>query len=80
MTADLPGPVGLSAAVGSKVQPGHQETRAGDVVHSLADISRARAFGFNPKHSLEEGIRETVQAMQTCHPEDPPQFGRESTP
>ncbi len=54
----------VTELVGSKVQPEHQESRAGDVMHSLADISRASAFGFDPAYSLERGIRETIAAMQ----------------
>jgi len=64
--------------VGSNVEPQHQEARSGDVLHSLADISRARQFGYSPKYSLEEGLGETAQAMQTWHPKGPPPFRSES--
>jgi UDP-glucose 4-epimerase len=47
--------------VGNKVEPIHQEPRPGDVRHSLADISRARAFGYHPKYSIEAGLTETVR-------------------
>ena len=47
--------------VGNKVKPVYQEPRPGDVRHSLADISRARAFGYEPKYSLEVGLGETVR-------------------
>ncbi len=47
--------------VGSNVKPVYQEARPGDVKHSLADISRARAFGYQPKYSLEAGLRETIK-------------------
>ena len=50
--------------VGHKVEPIHQEPQPGDIRHSLADISRARAFGYKPKYSLEEGLRETVRSFQ----------------
>jgi UDP-glucose 4-epimerase len=49
--------------VGSRVAPVHREPRPGDVRHSLADISRARQFGHNPKYNLEQGLRETVSVM-----------------
>jgi nucleoside-diphosphate-sugar epimerase len=43
------------------VQPEYKETRAGDVRHSLADISRAREFlGYEPLVGLEEGLRHTI--------------------
>lgn len=39
----------------------YQETRAGDVKHSLADISRAREFlGFEPKVDLRTGLQLTM--------------------
>lgn len=49
---------------GNNVVPNHEEPRAGDVKHSLADISRARTFGYNPKYSLKEGLRETINSLQ----------------
>jgi UDP-glucose 4-epimerase len=43
------------------VQAEHKEPRAGDVRHSLADISRAREMlGYEPQTSLEEGLRLTI--------------------
>jgi UDP-glucose 4-epimerase len=50
--------------VGNKVAPVHREPRPGDVKHSLADISRARQFGYNPQYDLEEGLRETIRVMR----------------
>lgn len=46
---------------GKKLKPIHQEERDGDIKHSLADISRARAFGFEPRYSLEGGLAETLR-------------------
>ena len=48
----------------SKVTPAHEEPRPGDVLHSLADISRARAFGYNPRYGLEQGLQETIAALR----------------
>lgn len=50
--------------VGKKMEPVHQEPRPGDIRHSLADISRARAFGYEPRYSLEKGLRETIRSFQ----------------
>ena len=47
--------------VGHKVEPIHQEPRPGEVRHSLADITQARAFGYEPKYSLEAGLGETIR-------------------
>jgi UDP-N-acetylglucosamine 4-epimerase len=41
-------------------------SKAGDVRHSLADITRARRLlGFAPKVMVREGLRRTVQAFMT---------------
>ncbi len=50
--------------MGSKLEPIHEAPRLGDIKHSLADISRARAFGYEPKFSLENGIRETKESLK----------------
>lgn len=47
------------------VQPGadHQAERAGDIRHSLADVSRAALdLGFEAETSLEDGLAATVEA------------------
>jgi UDP-N-acetylglucosamine/UDP-N-acetyl-alpha-D-glucosaminouronate 4-epimerase len=50
--------------IGNSVEPVHEELRSGDIKHSLADISKARHFGYDPKYSLEEGLTETIRAMR----------------
>ncbi len=44
---------------GNNVEPVHRESREGDIRHSLADISKARTFGYEPRYNLEEGLEET---------------------
>jgi len=39
------------------IAPVYEESRPGDVMHSLADISHAAEFGYQPKYSLEAGLR-----------------------
>jgi UDP-N-acetylglucosamine 4-epimerase len=53
---------GLAAeGVNSVVKPTYREFRGGDVRHSQADISKAcRMLGYDPSHSLEEGLREAL--------------------
>ncbi len=47
--------------VGANVEPIYDEPRAGDVRDSQADISKARRLlGFEPRVSLEEGLRQTM--------------------
>lgn len=51
----------LRAVTGRPIDPRYTEPRVGDIVHSLADISAARAaLGFVPKVDFREGLRRTV--------------------
>jgi UDP-glucose 4-epimerase len=45
--------------------------RAGDIKHSLADISLAtKLLGYSPSVSFEEGLRRTVEWYQTAGTRD----------
>jgi UDP-glucose 4-epimerase len=46
------------------IQPVYQKDRAGDVKHSLADITRARAFGYDPEYNIERGVIETIKSFR----------------
>jgi nucleoside-diphosphate-sugar epimerase len=35
----------------------------GDIRHSLADISKARLFGYEPQYDLDQGLRETISDL-----------------
>jgi UDP-glucose 4-epimerase len=51
----------LSEITDVHYRPVYEPPRSGDVRDSLADISRAgEAFGFSPRRTLAEGLRETV--------------------
>ncbi len=51
----------LREILGSDVQPVHVEPRAGDVRHSFADTSAAKAdLGWQPSLDFAEGLRRTV--------------------
>ncbi|MFC1932401.1 SDR family oxidoreductase [Chloroflexota bacterium] len=50
--------------IGNSIEPVYKELRPGDVEHSLADISRAKAFGYAPRFSLEEGLKETIRSFR----------------
>ncbi|MCP4614777.1 MAG: SDR family oxidoreductase [Planctomycetes bacterium] len=54
----------IANIMAKNIEPIHRESRAGDVKHSLADISRAKSFGWEPKWSLEEGLKETIRSFQ----------------
>jgi len=38
----------------------YEEARVGDIRHSLADISKARGFGYEPQYDLDRGLKETI--------------------
>ena len=46
------------------IRPRHEDPRAGDIVHSLADISRAREqLGYAPRSSLAEALGSTMRGL-----------------
>ena len=47
--------------MGRDLKPIYKETRAGDVKDSLADISKAKAAGYEPQYGLEDGLQETIR-------------------
>lgn len=47
--------------MGKQIEPEYLPPRAGDIKHSLADVSRARELiGYEPRVSFEEGIRRAI--------------------
>ncbi len=51
----------LQKILGTNLKPNYAETRAGDVRHSLADITRAESLlGYHPLVGLAEGLKYTV--------------------
>jgi UDP-glucose 4-epimerase len=54
----------LRVQMDSSVTPVHAAPRAGEVRHSLADISAARTdLGYEPRVGLAEGLRSTIEAF-----------------
>jgi nucleoside-diphosphate-sugar epimerase len=52
----------IATLSGCELEADYQAPRAGEVRHSLADISRAReAFGYEPAVSFTEGVRYTLE-------------------
>lgn len=49
--------------IGDNIKPVHGQPRPGDIRHSLADISRAKEFGYAGKYNLKEGLKETIRVM-----------------
>jgi UDP-glucose 4-epimerase len=54
----------LNELLGSAIQPIHQPPRAGEVLHSQADITRAQTdLGYQPEVSFREGLRQMVESL-----------------
>ncbi len=51
----------INEILGKDVKPVYVASRAGDIKHSLADISRAKSFGYEPKSNFKEGLMETIR-------------------
>jgi len=52
----------IKEIAGSDLVPIYGEARSGDVLHSLADISKARtALGYDPAVSVREGLKKAVE-------------------
>lgn len=52
----------IGKAIGVPLEARHAEERAGDIKHSVADISAARAgLGYTAGVSFEEGLRRTIE-------------------
>jgi len=56
----------ITSIMGKDLQPEYQPPRPGDVKHSLADISRARAIGYEPQYSLDSGLKETIRRLSSA--------------
>jgi UDP-glucose 4-epimerase len=47
--------------IGKQIKPKYTAPRSGDILHSLADISKAkRKLGYVPKIEIKEGLEETI--------------------
>ena len=57
---------GLTEALGIDKEPNFGPDRAGDIKHSNADISKAKALlGYDPDWSFERGIQAAIEWYKT---------------
>lgn len=53
---------GLTKALGVDIEPNFERSRAGDIKHSNADISKAKELlGYDPDWSFERGIEAAIE-------------------
>ena len=57
----------LSEITGKNPAPTYDAPRPGDVRHSLADISKARSFGYAPRSNFKKELEETVRWFERGH-------------
>jgi UDP-glucose 4-epimerase len=56
----------LRDLLGCNIEPVHAAPRAGDIRHSLADLSRAKVdLGYEPSVRLREGLERTIEQLRT---------------
>ena len=46
------------------IRPVYDKPRLGDVKHTLADVSKAKLFGYEPACSLEDGLRKIINDLR----------------
>lgn len=52
----------LAKICNKNIQPSYKDARGGDIIHSYMDNKKASVLlGWEPKYSLEEGLKETLQ-------------------
>jgi UDP-glucose 4-epimerase len=51
----------INEIMGKNIEPVYSESRPGDIKHSLADISKAKAFGYEPKSDFMKELKETIK-------------------
>jgi UDP-glucose 4-epimerase len=57
----------LETLVGRRLERRHTPARAGDVPHTLADVSKAkRLLGYAPLVDFDEGFRRTVEYFRAA--------------
>ncbi len=69
----------LRDLLGSDVQPLYTKPRAGDITHSLADLTRAcEELGYRPVIGLRQGLERTIERFRgTAEPRDDSSYGLE---
>lgn len=51
----------INDILGKNIKPVYVDSRQGDIKHSLADISKARGFGYNPEGNFRDELTEVVR-------------------
>jgi len=53
----------ILALMGKDLKPVYEEPRPGDPRRTVADVSKAMGFGYEPEWALEDGLKETIKGL-----------------
>lgn len=57
----------INKLTGKKIDPKCVDPQPGDIKHSLADISKAKSFGYEPKDNFKDGLEKTINFFRSSH-------------
>ncbi|WP_424356423.1 SDR family oxidoreductase [Methanobacterium sp. MBAC-LM] len=57
----------INELTGKKMDPKYVDPRPGDIKHSLADISKAKSFGYKPKDNFKGELEKTINFFRSNH-------------
>lgn len=57
----------IKEIMGKDINPLYENERAGEIKHSVADISKAKSIGFTPKKDFTKELTETVEWFKNKH-------------
>jgi len=58
----------INSLLGKNIEPVYTKPREGDIMYSLADISKAKErLGYKPEYDIEDGLRETIKYFREKH-------------
>ena len=57
----------INELTGKEIEPKYADPRIGDIKHSLADISKAKSFRYNPGNNFKIELEETIDFFRRNH-------------
>ena len=54
----------ITNLMGKNLKPVHEQPRPGDPRHTLADVSKAKSFGYEPKYTLKDGLTRIINNLR----------------
>ena len=46
------------------IKPVYKDVRTGDILHSVAGITKSKTFSYSPEYTLEEGLKELIEYLR----------------